>query len=114
MGAGKTLASDAVEKEVLLTLTRRAILIDASAVSLCTAIEGTTNRATRDEKKTGVAGTGQWVDGALGESPAEQCTVALADSLWNGDVVERSIEKESRRAHTLCGVGCVECGNLVE
>jgi hypothetical protein len=39
MGVGKTLLSDAIEKEVALTLTCSAVLVDTSAVSYVATIE---------------------------------------------------------------------------
>jgi hypothetical protein len=33
--------------------------------------------------------------------------------LRSDDVVEKTVVEESWRAHTLCSVGCVECGRLV-
>jgi hypothetical protein len=101
MGVRKTLASDAIEKEVVLAIACRAILIDTSAVSLCTTIEGTTYRTSSDEVIARIAGTSQWIGGALDEGPAERCTVTLTDPLWIGDIVESGIVEESRRTYTL-------------
>jgi uncharacterized membrane protein len=71
VAVGKTLASDAVEKVVILAQTCRTVLVDTSAVSLASTIEGATDRTTRDEEVAGIAVAGQWVTGALGDGSIE-------------------------------------------